>query len=169
MVERLGEIEKHVEDLGGKVWEELEKPGNGVFGPILESLVFQPLDSKVPVHDPRLLQFQYGELWTYVQRHPLPKASKLRNKDLRAKEMKKSLAAWLDVYWKECGKVMIEYGCHCQYRRSEPTYADLYGKNHFTTTYNLLLRLLGHLHKTDPSSIQHDLKPSRRLVLEQRM
>jgi len=169
MVERLGEIEKHVEDLGGDVWGELERPGRGFFALALEALALLPLESKIPLHDSLVLRFQYSELWAYLKKHPFPVPPVRRNAALQKQEAAKSIGVWITSYWQACGKAFTECPCLCRYRRAKPTYRTLYGDDAYTTKQELFCRLLAHLHRSEPSAIAQDLKPSRRNALEQRM
>jgi hypothetical protein len=173
LIESVGEVEKQVEDEGGTVQQELEKPGNGRFRLVLKALASQPLDANVPHHDPGLLRFQYDCLWSYVRRHPLPVAPARRNKTLRTKERREGVERWLNAYWKACGVFLVEYPCLCQCNRTEPNYSTLYSydkiNKDYTTPSDLFHRLLAHLHSSTPSAIAQALKRSRRTARERRM
>lgn len=168
-LERLGEAEKLLVDSGGDIEEELAKPGKGVFGPLLRSLAGQPRQSRVPIHDPSILRFQYSELWSYLKKHPFPVSPVRRNADLRKQEAANAIGVWIKTCWKTLGSSLIQYPCLCQYRHTPPTYATLYGDGSYTDTSNLFHRILAHLHQTEPLAIKKDLSPARRTALERRM
>lgn len=169
IIERLGEAEKLLVDSGGDIEEELAKPENGVFGSLLRSLAGQPGQSKVPIHDPSILRFQYSELWSYLKQHPFPIPPVRRNAALRKQEAANSIAVWIKACGQTLGSVLIQYPCLCQYRCTPPTYATLYGDGSYTDTSNLFHRILAHLHQTEPLAIKKDLSPARRTALERRM
>lgn len=171
MIEKIAEIELELKLAGTNVEQELQKAEHGSFGPVLDSLVRHPLNFKVPLHDPGILAFQYTSLWNYEEHHhPLPARPRLRNEELRKKELVNRVGEWLKVYWKTCGQVLREYLCFCQQRSTEPIYSSLYGSDQdYTTRQDLFHRLLAHLHNTEIQAIKQDLKPSRRKILQQRM
>ena len=130
MVEQLAEAEKLLEDSGGNIAEELEKPEKGIFGPFLEPLGSQPLDATVPDHDPGVLRFQYNLLRSYEKEYPLPLTSAGSNQELKKRAQVKRFDGWLDVYWCEFGERLSTCGCLCDYNQTKPTHADLYNNSH---------------------------------------
>lgn len=169
IIERLGEAEKLLVDSGGDIEEELAKPGEGVFGPLLRSLAGQPGQARVPLHDPGIIRFQYSELCAYRKKHPFPLPPVRRNADLRKQAARQAISEWLSTCWQQCGVVLAKWPCVCRYRRTPPTYATLYGTDAYTSPANLFHRLLSHLHRTTVAAIAHDLRPSRRTSLERRL
>ncbi|NOU09378.1 MAG: hypothetical protein HOO98_05080 [Nitrospira sp.] len=169
ILERLGEAEKLLVDSGGNIEDELAKPGKGVFGPLLRSLAGPPGQSRVPIHDPSILRFQYSELGVYLKKHPFPVAPVRRNADLRKQEAANAIRVWLKTCWKTLGSSLIQYPCLCHYRHTPPTYGTLYSNDSYSNPSNLFHRLLAHLHRSKADAIAQDLKPSRRRSLERRM
>lgn len=170
ILERLGEAEKLVIDSGGTIEEELAKPEKGVFGPLLMDLIDLPLAATVPDHDPGVLRFQYNLLRSYEKKYPLPLASTASEQNLKKRAQVKRFNGWLDAYWCELGERLSTCRCLCDYNQTKPTYADLSdNKTTKIARQDFLDRLLAHLHRSTPSSINQSLKPSRHTPHEQRL
>ena len=147
LIDQLTIHEDRIRLNGGDLLAELDKPNQGVFGPIFDALATPPRSKTKQGHDALMVSVQYDLLWTHERDHPFPRRSA------------KLQRAWLSTQWKQLDQVLREFRCHCTYRTPDAKPPTL---TFPTAPKDLFLDLLAHLHDSSSESINHLLKPSAR-------
>jgi hypothetical protein len=154
-IEGIAELEDWLTSEGGDVWTELEKPERGLFRPALWLLAFdrpfvtagRKRKKQGMGHSAVILRFQYSQLQSFIQHHPLPPAPEQWN-------------TWLKPHWAAIDEYPLRFApCICRYRAPEESPPDI---STCDTPKDVLLTLMAHIHQSTNETINGNMKPSRR-------
>lgn len=147
LIDQLTIYEDRIRLKGGDLLAELDKPHQGVFGPIFDALATPPRSKKKQGHDALMVSVQYDLLWTHERDYPFPCTSA------------KLQRAWLTTHWKRLDHVLRAVPCQCTYSTPDAKPPTL---TFPTAPKDLFLDLLANLHDSSSESINHLLKPPAR-------
>ncbi|MGQ0557882.1 MAG: hypothetical protein ACT4PN_18280 [Nitrospiraceae bacterium] len=147
LIDQLTIHEDRIQLKGGDLLAELDKPHQGVFGPIFDALTTPQQSKPKPGHDALMVSVQYDLLWTHDRDYPFPRTDA------------KSQRAWLSTQWKPLDQLLRRVPCQCTYSTPDAKPPTL---TFPTAPKDLFLDLLAHLHGNSSESIKHLLRPPAR-------